>query len=140
MKLEMTDQAKAMVQQMRQAAEQAAQAAAQNLQQQGFGGGRGPANDPRMAQRYGLAPPPEAEPDASREPSGGDGKIELPGGQAFDVGGEGNWRRKGRDYSVSIRGQGGQSRTVEATSDGEILRLVVQGQPLVFVRTLPRGA
>ncbi len=128
MRVQLTDQAKQMIEAAR-AAVAAAQSAVEGSS------AAMPQMDARMMQRYGLrpgqrpglAPPPETE--AVKAP-----EQPLPGIPELRLSGDGTWERVGTKYRVKIKNEKGQEVSGEGTADEDRLLVTLDGQPLVFIR------
>ncbi len=128
MRVELTDQAKQMIE-----AARAAIAAAQRAAEEA--GTVAPQMDARMMQRYGLRPgqrPGLPPPDETEKPKAPE--QPLPGIPEIRLSGEGTWERAGTKYKLTIKNEKGQQASGEGTADEDRLLLTLDGQPLVFIR------
>jgi len=128
MRVELTDQAKQMIE-----AARAAIAAAQRAAEEA--GTVAPQMDARMMQRYGLRPgqrPGLPPPDETQKPKAPE--QPLPGIPEVRFSGEGTWERVGTKYKLTIKNEKGQQVSGEGTADEDRLLLTLDGQPLVFIR------
>lgn len=131
-RVEMTDQAKQMI----EAAQRAIAAAQRSAEEAASGATVQPQMDPRMMQRYGLRPGQRpgvapAQQEDAEAPKAAD--KPLPGIPEVKLGGEGTWERDGTKYKLKIAGEKGSS-SGEGTADEERLLLNMDGQPYVFIR------
>jgi hypothetical protein len=130
-RLELTDQARQMVE-----AARAAQAAAQRTAEEA-GAAPPPQMDARMRQRYfprgggpGAPAPGTPTPPPTRATN-----APLPGIPDVKFAGQGTWEREGTKYKLKITDEGGRTTSGEgSTTEDERLLMTLDGQPLVFVR------
>lgn len=129
MRVELTDQAKQMVD-----AARAAVAAAQRAAEEGTTAM--PQMDARMMQRYGLRPGqrPGAPPQPQADQPAKSPDQPLPGIPDVKLAGQGTWEREGTKYKLKISGEKGPQLTGEGTAEEERLLLTMDGRPLVFIR------
>ncbi|MCD6339734.1 MAG: CvpA family protein [Verrucomicrobia bacterium] len=125
MKLELTDQAQALINAAKKRVEAARQAAQQAANPYGY--------DPLAAQRYGMPAQeetPKEEPTQSFIPK-------MPGMPAFDFQGEGNWSKRSGKYIVRLR-SGKKAVVASAEVDQDSLRLTIGNVVLVFYPAMYR--
>lgn len=124
-RVELSDQAKSMIQ-AAQAAVAAAQRTAEDAQP------AQPRMDPRMAQRYGLQPRGGA-PAAAATPTPAPSQP-LPGIPEVNLAGQGTWERDGVKYRLKVADEKGRQMSGEGTADEERFLVTMDGRPLLFVR------
>lgn len=125
-KMELTEEAKRIVETARAAA--AAAAAATQAQQPGV-----PQMSQEMMQRYGLRP---RQPDGGEAPNPEAASVpaNLPGIPNVNLASEGTWERQGPRYRLSLKDQQGRQQRVEGMIADDTLTLTMQGYSLIFVR------
>jgi len=132
LRVEMGEQARQMIEQMKQAAEAAIQA-----QQQAGGGGGVNQLPPGYAERYGLGRRGGAG-TAPSEPSGDTPPApQMPALPGSAIAGKGTWEREGSSlrYRVKFQNEQGKDRSGNAVIEQDEMLLTADGQTMVFVRT-----
>lgn len=131
MRLEMTDQAKQIV----EAAQKAVEAARKAIEE-GTGAAPAPQMDARMMQRYGLRPGQRGAvvPAATPTPAAVSTNAPLPGIPDIKLAGQGTWERDGTKYKLKITGDKGHTASGDGVTEDERFLVTLDGQPLIFVR------
>ena len=123
MKMELTDEAKALLQAAQNAVQAAAQAAAGQTP-----GAPPPGMSSAMMRRYGLI--------RSNPPPGGGAQPATPRPVALpvDYNGQGTWSHDDSSYKLTVKDDKGRDHPGRAVAEDDRLVVTSQGHSLVFVR------